>query len=247
MSTPFSEIQFNRKAVRPIECLKAGLELVKSQYWLFLGIIAVGMIIASIVPLGILLGPMMCGIYMALFKQRRGQLVEFGDLFKGFDYFKDSLIASLLHVIPAFVIIIPTYIFFYISLIAMIGASGGQPDPAVVLGFLGFWVIVFVIVVVVMILISVVFTFAYPLIVDRGLSGMDAVKLSAKAAMGNYLGLLGLMLLTSFLGLVGAVFCYVGAFLIAPITFGALATAYEQVFGLRAVEPNNPPPPPSFV
>lgn len=244
MSTPFSEIEFNRNAVRPIECLKAGLELVKSQYWLFAGIIAVGMIIASLGPLGIMLGPMFCGIYLALFKQRRGQLVEFGDLFKGFDYFKDSLIASLLHVIPVFVIIIPTYIFFYVSLIAMIGASGGSPDPAVILGFFGFWAVVFVVVMVVMVLISVIFTFAYPLIVDRRLSGMDAVKLSAKAAMGNYLGLLGLMLLTSLLGMVGAMFCYVGAFLIAPVTFGALATAYEQVFGLRAVQPNVPPPPP---
>ena len=246
MSTPFSEIEFKRNAVRPIECLKAGLELVKSQYWLFLGIIAVGMIIANMVPLGILLGPMMCGIYLALFKQRRGQLVEFGDLFKGFDFFKDSLIAALLHMIPAFVIIIPTYVLFYISLIAMIGASGGQPDPAVVLGFFGFWAIVYVVIIVAMILISVVFTFAYPLIADRGLSGMDAVKLSAKAAMANYIGLLGLMLLTSLLTIIGAMFCYVGAFLIAPITFGALGVAYEQVFGLREVAPNIPPPPPSF-
>jgi len=248
MSTPFSEIHFNRNAVRPIECLKAGMELVKSQYWLFLGIIAVGMIIASMVPLGIMLGPMMCGIYVALFKQRRGQLIEFGDLFKGFDYFKDSLIASLLHVIPVFVIIIPTYVIFYISLIAMIGASGGQPDPAVVLGFFGFWALIFVVVVVVMVLISVIFTFAYPLIVDRRLSGMDAVKLSAKAAMANYMGLIGLMLLTSLLGIIGAMFCYVGAFLIAPVTFAALGTAYEQVFGLSDVQPNvPPPPPPSFV
>jgi hypothetical protein len=247
MSTPFSEVQFNRNAVRPIECLKAGLELVKSQYWLFAGIIAVGMIIASLVPFGILMGPMWCGIYLALFKQRRGQPAEFGDLFKGFDYFKDSLIAALLHMIPVFVLIVPTYVIFYVSLIAMIGASGGQPDPAVVLGFFGFWAIVFVVIVVAMVLISVVFTFAYPLIVDRGLSGMDAVKLSAKAAMANYLGLLGLVLLTTLLGMVGAMFCYVGAFLIAPITFGALGVAYEQVFGLRQLAPNIPPPPPSFV
>jgi hypothetical protein len=44
----------------------------QSQYWLFVGIVAIGIIIGSVVPLGILLA-MMCGIYMALFHTRRGQ------------------------------------------------------------------------------------------------------------------------------------------------------------------------------
>ena len=97
MNAPSDTIEFRSGVVKPVECLKAGLELVRSQYWLFVGIVAVGMIIASLVPLGILMGPMMCGIYLALFKQRRDQPVEFGDVFKGFDYFGDSLIAALLH------------------------------------------------------------------------------------------------------------------------------------------------------
>ena len=247
MSFPFNEIEFKRNAVRPIECLKAGLELVRNKYWLFVGIAAVGMIIAAAVPLAILLGPMMCGMYLTLFKQRKGQPVEFADLFKGFDYFADSLIATLIHVVPAFIIVIPTYIFFYISMFAMMGASGGQPDPGVVLGFFGFWGVVLIVLFLVLMLISVAFTFVYPLIVDRRLSGFEAVKLSMKAAMANFWGVLGLMLLGGLLGLGGVLLCYVGAFLIAPITLGAMATAYEQVFGLGEVRPNVPPPPPTFV
>jgi uncharacterized membrane protein len=246
MNASSDTIEFRRSAVKPIECLKAGLELVRSQYWLFVGILAVGMIIGSVVPLGILMGPMMCGIYLTLFKQRRGQRVEFGDLFKGFDYFGDSLIAALLHMLPAFAIVIPTYIIFYISLFAMMGASGGQPDAGVVLGFFVFWAIILFVMIVILILISLAFTFAYPLIVERRLAGFDAVKLSIKAALANFWGLLGLMLLTALLGFAGALLCYVGAFLVLPISFGALAMAYEQVFGLSEVQPNVPPPPPSF-
>lgn len=246
MSFPLNEIQFNRNAVRPVECIKQGWELIRSQYWLFVGISVVGMLIAGLVPLGILMGPMMCGIYIALFKQRRGQLVEFGDLFKGFDHFGDSLIAALLHMIPIFLILVPTYIMFYVSMFAMLGGTGGQPDPGVVLGFFGFWGLILLVMIVVMILISVVFTFAYPLIVDRRTSGVDAVKLSMKAALANFWGLLGLMLLTSLLGLVGALACYVGAIFVMPISFAAIATAYEQVFGLSEVKPNVPPPPPTF-
>lgn len=240
-------IEFRRRAVKPIECLKAGHELVRSQYWLFVGISAVGMIIASVVPLGILMGPMMCGIYLALFRTRRGQPIEFGDLFKGFDYFGESLIAALLHLVPIFVILIPTYIIFYISMFAMMAAQGGgEPDPGLLLGFFGFWAVIWIVLMVVLILISVAFTFAYPLIVDRRLSGFEAVKLSMKAAMGNFWGLLGLMLLSGLLAFAGILLCYVGWFLVMPITFGAVAVAYEQVFGLGEFQPNLPPPPPTF-
>src|SRR5215210_1021585 len=107
MSFPFNEIEFNRNAVQPIECIKAGWQLIRSRYWLFVGITLVGMLIGSAVPFGILLGPMMCGIYIALFQARRGQPVEFALLFKGFDFFGDSVVAALLHVVPILVIVIP--------------------------------------------------------------------------------------------------------------------------------------------
>jgi len=243
-------INFQHGVIRPVECIKAGYELIRSQYWLFVGISAVGMIIASLVPLGILMGPMMCGIYFTLFKQRRGQRIEFGDLFKGFDYFGESLIAALLHMVPIFIIIIPTYIIFYISMFAMIAAQGGgEPDSGILLGFFGLWGVIWLVVVAALILLSVVFTFAYPLIVDRRLGGLDAVKLSVKAAKANFGGLLGMMLLTSLLTFCGVLLCYVGAFLVMPISFGAIAVAYEQVFGLSegTGQPDLPPPPPTFM
>lgn len=250
MNSPSDTIPFRSKVVRPIECLKAGYELVKNQYWLYVGICAVGMIIASLVPLGILMGPMMCGIYLTMFKTRRGQPVEFGDLFKGFDLFGESLIAALLHMIPIFVILVPTYIIFYISMFATMAAgSGGEPDPAVMLGFFGFWGVIWLLLIVAMIVISVAFSFAYPLVADRKIPGFEAVKLSMKAAMANFAGLLGLMLLSGLMAFVGILLCYVGWFLIMPITFGAIAVAYEQVFGLRegGGQPDLPPPPPSFI
>lgn len=243
-------IEFRRSVVKPIECIKAGYELIRSQYWLFVGISAVGMIIAGVVPLGILMGPMMCGIYFTLFKQRRGQRIEFGDLFKGFDYFGESLIAALLHMVPIFLIIIPTYIIFYISMFAVMAAQGrGEPDPGILLGFFGFWGLIWLVIIALLILISVVFTFAYPLIVDRRVGGFDAIKLSMKAAMANFWGLLGMVLLTSLLTFGGVLLCYVGAFLVMPISFGAIAVAYEQVFGLSTGtgQPDLPPPPPSFM
>jgi uncharacterized membrane protein len=246
MSFPL-EIEFKRNAVEPVECIKAGWDLIRSQYWLFVGMTVVGVIIGSVVPLGILMGPMMCGIYLAIFQTRRGQPIEFGLLFKGFDYFGDAVIATLLHMIPIIVVIVPTYILFYLGMFAVMAtSSSGEPNPGALLGFFGVFALVWLVIMVLLIVLSVAFTFAYPLIVDRRLSGLNAVKLSIRAAFANFWRLLGMLLLTGLLTFVGVLFCYVGAFLVMPISFAAIASAYEQVFGLGQVQPNLPPPPPSF-
>jgi uncharacterized membrane protein len=125
--------------------------------------------------------------------------------------------------------------------------GGGEPNPAALLGFFGLLMVFWLVVVILLILISVVFTFAYPLIVDRRMSGLEAVKLSVRAALANFWRLLGLLLLTGLMNFAGALFCYVGALFVIPIGFAALAMAYEQVFGLGELRPNVPPPPPSFV
>jgi len=73
------------------------------------------------------------------------------------------------------------------------------------------------------------------------------VKLSIRAGFGNFWRLLGMLLLTGLLNFAGACLCYIGMSLAFPISFAAIATAYEQVFGLGEVQPNLPPPPPSFM
>ena len=246
MNGASATIEFRRNAVEPMECIKTGWNLIKNQYWLFVGMTAVGVMIGSVVPLGLLMGPMMCGLYLALFQTRRGQPIEFGILFKGFDYFGDSVIATLIHMIPIVVVFVPSYLLFYVGLFVIMGQQGGEPGSAALLGFFGFFAVFWLVMIVVLIALSVVFTFAYPLIVDRRLSGVEAVKLSIKAALANFWRLLGLLLMTGLLSFVGVLCCYVGAFLAMPVSFAAIATAYEQVFGLGEFQPNLPPPPPIF-
>ena len=242
------DIPYNRKAVDPVECIKAGWELVKPQYWLFVGMTFVAFFIGSAVPLGILMGPMMCGVYLTCFARRRREPVEFGLLFKGFDFFGPSVVATLLHAVPIIAILLPTYVLFYASFILAMVAQGDDPNPLPLLGVLGTFSLIVLVVVVLIIIVSIGFTFAYPLIVDRRLAGWDAVKLSFKAAMGNFWRLLAMGLLTGVMAMVGMAFCYVGMFRVFPISYGAIASAYEQVFGLaHASEASNlPPPPPIF-
>lgn len=241
------EIPYNRKAVDPIECIKAGWEMVKPQYWLFVGMAFIAYAIGQAVPL-ILMGPMLCGFYLSLFASRRREPIEFGTLFKGFDFFGPSLVAMVLHTLPILAVIIPSYILFYVSLFVAASQAESQGGAAVLGVFFTFFLVLIVIFVVIFI-ISVGFAFAFPLIVDRRLGGLDAVKLSFKAGMANFWRLLGMMLLTGIMAAVGMAFCIVGMFLVLPISYAAIAAAYEQVFGLanpRQFAPDLPPPPPVF-
>lgn len=205
MTTP--EIPYNRKAVDPVECIKSGWELVKPQYWLFVGMTFVAFFIGSAVPFGILMGPMMCGIYLTCFARRRREPVEFGLLFKGFDFFGPSVVATLLHAVPIIAILLPTYVLFYASFVLALVAQGNDPNPMPLLAVLGTFSLIVVVVVVLIIIVSIGFTFAYPLIVDRRLAGWDAVKLSFKAAMANFWRLLAMNLLAGVMATVGMAFC----------------------------------------
>lgn len=243
------EIPFRRNVVEPVSCIKGGWELIRSQYWLFVGMTLIGLLIGGAVPI-VLMGPMMCGLNLALLKTRRGEPIEFGTLFKGFDYFGQAVIAAVLHTIPVIVIVVPAYILFYVFMFVGIAASGsnGDPNPAALFGVMAMFGIFWLVVVAIIIIISIGFIFVYPLIVDRKLSAIDAIKLSFRAALSNFWRLLGMVLLTSLMSTVGVLACYVGAFLVMPIGYAAIAKAYEQVFGLDEGVgfANMPPPPPVF-
>jgi hypothetical protein len=246
MATP--EVAFKRNVVSPVQCVKEGWQLIKGQYWLILGMCIVGWMIAAAVPLGILMGPMMCGLFLTFFKMRRGEPIEFGTLFKGFDYLGQSIVATLIHVVPILAIVIPAYIIFYVFFFfAMIAQTNDQSGFAMVAVFVVFALFWLVVIAVIMFL-SIGFMFVYPLIVDRGVQGFDAVKLSFKGSMANFWGLVGLIFMNFLLSVVGMLLCFVGVYLVLPISYSAIAMAYERVFGLRegALPSTAPPPPPVF-
>lgn len=243
-------VDFNRNAVSPVECLKGGWNLIKKQYWLILGMVIVGWMIASAVPFGILMGPMMCGLFLTFFKMRRGEPIEFGTLFKGFEYLGQSILATLIHVVPITVLIVGAYIAFYVFfLFAMVAQTDREPNPTAFIVLIIVYAVFWIAVMALIMFLSIGFMFVYPLIVDRGLQGFDAVKLSFRGAFANFWGLLGMMFLNFLLNVAGLLCCIIGVYFVLPISYSAVAIAYEQIFGLRQtapVAPTVPPPPPVF-
>jgi hypothetical protein len=224
--------EFSRGAVRPFECLSGGWQLIKDHYWLFMGVSVVGVLLGSLAPLGILLGPCMCGIHYCLRREQHGKRIEFGMLFKGFDYFMPSWIATLIIMVPMIILMVPLYVGFFVLMFVTIPEQpkNAPPDPAALLPMFGAMGGLFLAFFAIAMLVHVVFFFAYPLIIDRGLDGVGAVKLSARAALANFWGVLGLTLLNGILSLLGILCCYVGALFFMPIGFAAVWVAYSRVF-----------------
>ena len=221
------KIAFRKVSIRPIELLKQARDLMGDQFWLFVGITFVGMLIASAVPLYILMGPMMCGIYLCYLQRHRNQQVEFGLLFKGFDYFVESLIATLIMVAALLVILVPAYVVFIVAFFGLMFGSQGEPN---VIAAVGISFVMYAVILVLIVIVTMPFMFIYPLIIDRQLKAIPAVKTSCRAVLANFFGLLGMSFLYMFITIVAVCFCYVPAILFMPLAFGGYFLAYRNVF-----------------
>ena len=72
--------------------------------------------------------------------------------------------------------------------------------------------------------------FIYPLIVDRGLKAIPAIRTSIAAALAHFGGVLGLMLIIALISMAAAMLCYVPLFFVLPWTIGAMAVMYRKIF-----------------
>lgn len=236
--------EFNRGVIAPMECIKEGWALIKDQYWLFFGITLVGMMIGGVVPV-VLLGPMMVGIFLCLQQRQRNQPVDIGMLFKGFDQFVPGLIVAAFKMIPIFIVLIPYYIFIF-GMMAVMPRGRSNPDdsPQFVFTVLGFELLFGIVIITVSILVEIFFMFAFPLVADRKMSGLEAVKLSMKAGRANIGGVLGLILLNALFTMLGLLACIVGIYFYLPIAIASQAVAYRRVFPDIGRFGEYPPPPP---
>jgi len=235
-------MEFDRGAISPMECIKEGWALIKDQYWLFFGITLVGMLVGSAFAI-VLLGPMMCGMFICLFHQQRREPIEFGMVFKGFDYFLPAFLVQLLKSLPTIVLLVP----FYVVMVGIMVTSGprhGEPAAGFPLAIFGAEIVFFAIMGIVHVLVEIVALFALPLVVDRNLSAMDALKLSFRAAKANLGGVIGFVLLDALFRVLSLFVCIVGFYFYLPISLAAYLVAYRRVFPDIGQFGHYPPPPP---
>jgi len=239
-----AQLEFKTGVIKPFECMKEGWELIKPHFWLIFGITFVGILIASFIPFGIGLGAMFCGIYIPIFKLMDGKEAEFGDLFEGFKYFVPGLVATLVLIIPAFIMTVLSYIPLIIMQIRL--SNNPNPDPNEIFALMGFIFIEMILLWLVLGCIHAFLFFAYPLIVEHKLGGWDAFKLSAKAVWKNLSGVVGFITLEVALAILGYLACVIGVYFTIPIMFAGALVAYRKVFPKAGGINLDPPPPDAY-
>ena len=225
---PVPDLTFQSGAIKPVECVREAWESIRSDYWLLFSISLVGALIAG-ATLYMLLGAMICGIFGCYLKKIDGGQAKFEDLWAGMKYLVPSIPIVLLFVIPLVIYVIVMFVTMYSPLIAAV-IMGENGDPAVILGTFAVALVIDLFVAVVMTIIHSFIIFAFPLMVDRGLGGIDSIKLSAKAVTKNMGGIGGLIVVNFGLVFVGMLMFCIGVYFMIPILTATNLVAYRKVF-----------------
>jgi hypothetical protein len=226
------------KIVDAMGYVRKSYELYKANFGqLFIATLVVIAIIAASgsIPGGFLItGIVHAGLYWFFLKWIRGSKAELGDVFAGFQrqpgqLILASLVMGIVPVIVIFVVGLPFWIPFFAGII---GSASTGTDPGNLLAHLG-WLgcLGMGIGCLVAFALYVLWMFAYPLIIDKGLKFWPAMELSRKVVMKSFFGYLWLNVLCGLIAMLGILACIVGVIFVAPVCAGAIAYAYEDTFG----------------
>ncbi len=247
-------VEFMRGGIDAGGCISNAWNLIKQNFGLYLGVAIVSMILAGCIPCIslFLVGPILAGVYYVVLRDMRGEPIEFGMMFKGFEKFVPLMVIGIIQSIPEIIGQI-LRITADVGRIGLTGAGGDRnfdffqndAGTAIATGFIVLIVIIALVIMVFAIVWRVLLFFAIPLVLEYDLGVMDAIKLSARAATGNVGGLVFLFILEFFVALLGILALCVGLFVAIPVIYIANAFAYRQVFPLIEQRFNMTPPPPN--
>ncbi|MEO6051196.1 MAG: hypothetical protein ABIP78_07685 [Pyrinomonadaceae bacterium] len=249
-----TNIQFTPSAMDAGGCVSNAWNLVKQNYGMYLGIALIAMILASCIPCIslFLVGPVLAGVYYVVLREMRGEPVEFGMMFKGFEKFLPLMVIGIIQSIPEIIAQILRVTVDVGRLGLTRGGRNGDfqffqsndPQFAIATGLLIIIALVALVVIFLSIVWRVLLFFAIPLAMEHDLGAIDAIKLSARAATSNIGGLIVLFIFEFLLALVGVLALCIGVFFVIPIIYAANAFAYRQVFPWIEQDFNMSPPPP---
>ena len=185
--------------------IKEGFDLYKNN----LGVLILSSLIAFLltgITLGILSGPMAAGMILIVLKLRDGEqpLPTAGDVFQGFQYFLPSFL---------FCIVWGVILFVGCVILSFVPCLGQLLSIALCLAATAFLM------------------FGLFLIVDQKMDFWPASMASIEKVKPAFFPFLGLAVVASILGEIGAVACGIGVFVTMPIYFTIIAATYRDVFG----------------
>jgi hypothetical protein len=143
-----TNIEYNSGAIDASGAVSQGWDLIKKNYWMYFGIALLAYVMIACIPIAniFILGPVLTGVYIVMLRERRGEPVEFGMMFKGFEKFVPAMVIGLLQSIPGIIMQIVQFSMNIGSnlITAPSGRGGrrGEPDLDVLMTFLGAYMVI---------------------------------------------------------------------------------------------------------
>ena len=216
-------------------CISRAWEFYKSDFGPILGVTLLfflAMNVAGMVPFGSLIfnGVLMGGLYYYYLGKMRGQQRQAADLFVGLSRMTKELIIGMLAICGiVMACLLPGFIGMIIGVISSLGHGNNGLTTEMIAGW-----IVFMVCLLPVMYFSVVFTFVFPLIIDKNMRWQDALKVSRRVIHAQFWRFFGLMFLVTMITYLGLLAFIIGIIFLTPLSIAACAHAYEDLC--------NPPP-----
>ena len=221
-------------------CIGSSWELLKSNFGLIFGGVAVFLLVQVAVSLlgripliGIVLsiaslvvtGPLTGGLYLFLLKNIRRQAADIGDVFSGFRLaFLQLLLGYLVPAGLTCLAALPGAALMAFPIIRMVHERVVEPGPFLVALLGG------IVAIIPMIYLGVSWMFTLPIIIDKQMDFWPAMNASRKMVGKHWWQVLGLVVVCGLVNVAGILACCVGLLISLPIVLGALMYAYERIF-----------------
>lgn len=252
-----TNIQYYKGVIDASGCVSNGWNLIKPNYWMYFGISLLAVLMVACIPCVnvILMGPVTAGVYFVLLRQMRGEPVDFGMMFKGFEKFVPTFVVGLLQSIPGIISQIVQFTFDLTDIARKARGGSGSGDfyqsdetgAAIAGGLLFLYLLFAAAFFLFSIAWAITFAFALPLVIEHDLGPVEAIKLSARAGWSNVGGIIFLFILQILLAIAGVLVLCVGVFFVIPLIYASWAFAYRQVFPMSSGPTfNTAPPPPDY-
>jgi len=250
------QIEFRNGAIDPTKCIGEAWNTIGPNYWFLFGVSIVAMLLAfvsGLIPLvsiilgPLITGPLFAGVYWVYLAHADGEKKEFGAIFDGFKKFGPNAIVGFILAIPG--ILMQIYqLTTTIAQLAVIFGGGSLEELSRQPTFTPILIGLYIFMIVFGLTVGLLLFFSYLLIMDFDLGAVDAMKLSSRAALGNFGGLFVLIILEGLLMFAGALACFVGIFFMMPVIILATVYAYRSVFPREdsVARDMNPPSPDQY-
>ena len=217
----------NGYALRVSDYISGGFQMVKDNLGLFVGYTLLMFIINSIagmVPFGALAvgAPLSAGFFIAANRISEGDELEFSDFFKGFDYFGQLVVYSILMLLLIMALAVPTGLFAF-TLVALDFDGDIAVIFAMIFGLAIFAVIIYL---------AISFIWAPHLIVFANKKAWESMETSRNIIRQDFWNFVGFGILLGLINIAGALFFGIGLLYTIPASACALYLAFEDVTGM---------------